>query len=238
MSRSEGNTPKANAYAAILKAITELPQQLLTIFSGENVVNCLRGQWLSYLNKLPFMFSEENDHVWQVLEALEAVLDNNYGSFSKDKDGEELNENIFSKFVSLAYELKKDKGLIKQIWIVVLLHDTAKYYSVLNADHAQIGGNLVTDLFAINDFGLTEQERERIAWVIGSHDVVGNIVSSAERAPRCLTERLEKLSDKEKQIRLNMLILLSFCDLRGTLNGKFVNDYNAMSRFWQIKRGT
>ncbi len=32
-------------------------------------------------------------------------------------------------------------------------------------------------------------------------------------------------------VRLNMLIILSFCDLRGTLNGRFVNDYNAESRF-------
>jgi hypothetical protein len=231
MSRNEGNILQANPYEAALKAITEIPQQLINSFTGEDVVNCLKTQYLSYLNELPFMFSAENDHVWQVLGALEAVLDNNYSSFSKDKKGDKLTEDIFSNFVSLAYELQKDKGLVKHMWIVVLLHDIAKY-SVQNADHAQICGNLVRDLFAINDFALTEQERERIAWVIGSHDVVGNIVSSAERAPRCLTERLEKLSDKEKQIRLKMLILLSFCDLRGTLNGKFVNDENAKSRFW------
>ena len=70
--------------------------------------------------------------------------------------------------------------------------------------------------------------------LIGNHDVVGNIVSSAERAPRCLTEGLEELSDEEKQIRLNMLIVLSLCDLRGTKNGEFVNDDNATARFGAV----
>lgn len=222
--------PKANAYAATLNTITKIPLQLITIFTGQNVVNCLKKQYLVYLNKLPFMFSAENDHVWQVLEALEAVLNNNHGSFSKDKEGEELNKGIFGKFVSLANDLKEDEGFAKQMWMVVFLHDIAKY-SVQNADHAQISGNLATDLFKTNDFALTEPERDRIAWVIGNHDAVGNIVSSAERAPRYLTEGLEELSGEEKQIRLKMLIVLSLCDLRGTLNGKFVNDYNTESRF-------
>jgi len=230
MSRSEGNPPKTDAYAATLNSITEIPPELMTIFTGPNVVDCLKRQYLSYLNELPFLFSAENDHVWQVLEALEAVLNNNHGSFSKDKEGEELNKDIFGKFVSLANDLKEVEGFSKQIWMVFSLHDIAKY-SVQNADHAQISGNLVRDLLERNDFGLAEPERERIAWVIGNHDVVGNIVSSAERAPRCLTEGLEKLSDKEMQIRLKMLIVLSFCDLRGTLNGKFVNDDNTESRF-------
>jgi hypothetical protein len=67
--------------------------------------------------------------------------------------------------------------------------------------------------------------------VIENHDVVGNIVSTAERAPRCLTGPLAKLRPAERSARLNMLILLSFCDLRGTLNGRFVNNDNARSRF-------
>ncbi len=230
MGRIEDNTTNANAYADTLKAIKKIPQQLITIFTGKDVVKCLREQYLLYLNDSPFMFSAEKDHVWQVLKAFESVLDNNYDSFSKGKEGDKLDEGIFSDFASLAFKLQKDAGLVKQIWIVVLLHDIAKY-SVQNADHAHIGGNLVRDLFKINNFGSAEQERKRIAWVIENHDVVGNIVSSAERAPRCLTERLVKLSDKEKKIRLNMLILVSFCDLRGTLNGRFVNDYNAKSRF-------
>ena len=100
------------------------------------------------------------------------------------------------------------------------------------APNAQISGNLARDLFESRDFGFAELELERIAWLIGNHDVVGNIVSSAERAPRCLTEGLEELSDKEKQTRLNMLIVLSLCDLRGTKNGEFVIDDNATARFW------
>jgi hypothetical protein len=233
MTKSEGNTPNPNAdaYADTLNAITMIPQQLITIFTDQNVVDCLKEQQYLDLNNWPFMFSEENNHIWQVLEALESILNSNHASFSKGKEGEKLNQDIFSKYVSLAYDLKKDKRLIEQIWIVVFLHDIAKY-SVQNADHAHISGNLVRDLFITNDFSLTESERERIVWVIGNHDVVGNIVSTAERAPRYLTERLEKLSIEEKQIRLNMLILLSLCDLRGTLNGKFVNNYNAKSRFW------
>lgn len=230
MNRSEGNPPKADAYAATLNSITEIPPELMTIFTGPNVVDCLKRQYLSYLNELPFVFSAENDHVWQVLEALEAVLSNNHDSFSKDKEGEELNKDIFSKFVSLANDLKEVEGFAKQMWMVVFLHDIAKY-SVQNADHAKISGDLTEDLFESNDFGLRKTERKRIAWVIGNHDAVGNIVSTAERAPRYLTEGLEELSDEEKQIRLKMLIVLSLCDLRGTLNGKFVNDYNTESRF-------
>ncbi|MBA7712073.1 hypothetical protein ES703_121042 [subsurface metagenome] len=217
-------------YAATLNSITEIPPELMTIFTCPNIVDCLKRQYLSYLNELPFKFSADNNHVWQVLEALDVVLDNNHGLFSKDKEGGELNKDIFGEFVSIAHDLQNYEGMVKQIWIAIFLHDIAKH-SVLNADHALISENLVRDLFETNDWDLTEQERERITWVIGNHDVVGNIVSSAERAPRCLIERLTNLSNKEKQTRLNMLILLSFCDLRGTSNGKFVNDYNAKSRF-------
>jgi len=222
---------QSNAYASTLQSITKIPQQLITILTGKDVVNCLRTQDLLDLNELPFKFSEEKNHVWQVLEALETILNNNYYSFSQVNNKDKLTEINFGKYVSLANDLKKEEKLINQIWIVVFLHDIAKY-SVQNADHAQISGNLVADLFKTNNFGLEGHEQERIVWVIGNHDVVGNIVSSAERAPWFLTERLEKLSYEEKQTRLNMLILLSLCDLRGTSNGSFVNNYQAESRFW------
>ncbi len=230
MNRSEGNARETHAYAAAAEAVTGIPQQLIAIFTCQDVVGRLKSQYGSYLNQSPFKFCAEKGHVWQVLEALESVLLNNHGSFSRDKEGDELDEDIFRKFVSLAHGLQKDERAVKQIWTAVLLHDIAKY-SVQNADHAQIGGKLVEDVFGNRTFDLTEREQERVAWVIRNHDVVGNIVSSAERAPRCLTESLEKLSDGEKQLRLDMLILLSFCDLRGTLNGRFVNNYNAGSRF-------
>jgi hypothetical protein len=236
MCESEGNTAKADAYAATLKSITKIPPQLFTIFKGQDVVSCLKGQHRSFVNEIPFNFSEENDHVWQVLDALKAVLDNDYVLFTKGTEGDGLNIDIFGDFVSLANELRESEGVIKQLWIVVFLHDIAKY-SVQNADHAHISGSLVKDLFKTNHFGLTAQERDRIAWVIGNHDVVGNIVSSAERAPRCLTEGLEGLSDEEMQVRLKMLIVLSLCDLRGTRNGKFVNDDNAKSRFLAAELG-
>jgi len=90
MCESEGNTTKASAYAATLKTITRIPTQLFTIFKGQDVVSCLKGQYLSLLNEMPFNFSAENDHVWQVLEAFKAVLDNDYVLFSKGKEGDEL----------------------------------------------------------------------------------------------------------------------------------------------------
>ena len=230
MNGTEGNAHDTPAYAATLEAAARIPRHLMTILTRQYVVDRLRTEYGSYLDASPFMFSAVGGHVWQVLEALEAVCHNNYASFSRDKEGDELDEEIFRKFVSLAHELHKDQRMATQVWIVVLLHDIAKY-SIRDADHAPIGGYLVEDLFTLRTFGLTEHEQERVAWAIRNHDVVGNIVSSAERAPRCLTEALEKLSDREKQLRLDMLILVSFCDLRGTRNGAFANDYNAESRF-------
>ena len=73
MSKSENINPNPNvkAYADTFNAITMIPQQLISIFTDQNVVDCLKEQQYLDLNNWPFMFSEENNHIWQVLEALE-----------------------------------------------------------------------------------------------------------------------------------------------------------------------
>ncbi len=226
----KGSNVNAAAYGSTQRAITRIPIPLKEILlAGRDVARGLRASYLADLNVLPFAFSEEKNHVWQVLGALEAIQDNDYDAFSKDKEEDKLDERIFDRFVLLANNLRDDHGLA-EMWIATFLHDIAKY-SVQNADHARISGDLVRDPFVARSFGLTEESWERIAWVVGNHDAVGNIVSSAERAPRCLTERLVGLPLKEKQARLRMLILLSLCDLRGTENGRYVNDDNAELRF-------
>ncbi len=74
------------------------------------------------------------------------------------------------------------------------------------------------------------ETQNTILWLIKNHDMLGNMFTG-ERAPNALKESLDKIHDEaEKEHRLNMLQVVTLCDLWGTADGRYLTEQKV--RHW------
>jgi len=108
----------------------------------------------------------------------------------------------------------------------LLLHDITKHRDVDEAKfgpHAHTSAEVAKGLtFLNNEPGLSI---ERIEWLVRYHDVLGNLLTGEQR-PEELWNALGvgnwKELDDAANVKLGLLQIMTFCDMWGTLGGRFL----------------
>ena len=111
------------------------------------------------VNGWPFYFNKEENHVWEVLKAVENVLGNNHRGLNKGKEGEGIAENTFRKYQDIANTLLDNERKRKLFFFAIILHDIAKYsisnavlYSICNTFWKKLTTKTIIITFAILSF--------------------------------------------------------------------------------------
>ena len=182
-------------------------------------------------NGIPFdtRSFELTEHELSVIQSLGWLLNNEKEYFLNYVVATDDVEIVKEATLDMFYGYTCGNGLVLQ-W-TLLLHDLAKGRS-LSGPHPQQGaaivGMLSPKIRSISP-SLNEDDMKCIIWLIEYHDVLGNIYTG-ERRPAFLLKTLQFLPPEEQERRMKLLQTVTFCDYRGTLDGKYLTESKA--QFW------
>ncbi|MFQ5951925.1 MAG: hypothetical protein ACE5JK_00760 [Candidatus Omnitrophota bacterium] len=175
-------------------------------------------------------------HEYDVMKAMEdliakdaAFLGYELNEKSKKRGLERVSENTFGDYkndVTKYVTSDKDRAILR--W-AALLHDIAKERIIPEVDpHPQGGAEISKRVLshpaikpALTNDGLNGDDISLIVWLVGNHDVFGN-VDTGERTARHIFEIAKGLESGERKRRMAFLRFITLCDMKGTKGGIFL----------------
>ncbi len=186
----------------------------------QNMQEAVR-EYLSHIPELPQQVKafDLSDHEKAVLSAFEML---------KDQSSPPSHLNIHIE--TWQQYRKKIQGNEKLIEWILLLHDIGKNRG-FEGPHPDVSGKIVRTLRKdLKDvIRGTEADMDCIEWLVQFHDVLGNI-NTGERFPYYLDTITDSLQKKQKELCLNLLQVITLCDVMGTSEGNYLTDEKAL--FW------